>query len=304
MSAGIFQNKDTTQAKVQYRDGAALLNNIGVSLLAQGAFGDAMSTLLDAVIVMRNVCCVKNAIVHQNSRCIRLTSICLANAQERLASPQTYPDFVLPLTDAAVPPTPPFILQLDDSDHFEILKNSLHHPQDIFIFPAIVELHHHSCRCSGYVDFTRNLDAAIMTYNLGLSYVCLSRWLLPEQPQAQVLRQAYQDAAIQHFGLSESILQQCQDNACGDMAHKQDCIYFDRKAMHIARLRMAVLHIWYQILEQQQQQQQQRNNDNSHVADMLFSSLLSLQNETGRLDEGEPEDEYTLLKQSSVAAAA
>ena len=291
MHATVFENKDSAKVTAHHRKGAALLNNMGVSLLQNGAFGDAMRTLHDAVLVMSNVCCTKNALSPQDAKCLGVTTNCLAQARERLASPNACPMFMVQPALEYDAPTPPFsFLDLEDYHHFEIEENSFHHPYHIFICAVGVEPNNCSCRCgNGSVDFARNLDSAIMTYNLGLSYVCISKC----QPEAE-LRRGFEDAAIHLFAMSESILQQCQEY--GDKSHKEDCNRFDRKGEHIALIRMAVLHMWYQVLAQRY--------TSTEIADSIIPTLDNLMDLQGTLWRYHDAGDEAPLSYGTAAACA
>lgn len=225
------------------RKGATLLNNIGCSLLEHGAYADALQTFHDAVLFMSKACSANGEQPFDGPRSSTKLGEHLQAANQRLRSPR--PCQVLRVQsglgyDAA---TPPFsFLDLEDYRYFKIDERTFHHPYHTFVSPVRVE--RHSCSCTGR-RFDYFLESAVMIYNHGLSYSCLSKC----QGDTQVQR-CLGDVATRLFSMANSILQHCQNS--GDQAHKEDCDRFDDHEEHIVLVRLAVLHSWYQLFVQRE----------------------------------------------------
>ena len=207
---------------------AIFLNNAGCSLLEQGAFEDALATFRDAV---------RTASI-TDSRNLNVAEI-VAQAKERLISTQSYQAHVIQQFDG---PTPPFsILNLEDYRDFEFDEHTLVLPYHSLVCPVYLDQHH--CGCSCCTGSYSHLESAVMTYNFGLSYACLSKCQANAETQHTL-----QCVALRLFDMSDAVLRICHEH--GDRSHKEDCKQFDHQCGRILFVRIAVLHSWYQLLGQ------------------------------------------------------
>ena len=195
----------SSTAILPYR-AAISLNNIGVVLLEQADFRQALEVLKDAIFVMKLVfpSCRSCSSTSNLSNISNEINVKLQCAMERLASPRS-PESC-PLTLDAI--------SYEDGN-IALLKNCLRHgPTSPFVFPIKIT-------CSDFEypeDRDVDVESAILLYNFGLAHMCIAT----ARANGGNGRKA-QERALKLFRLSESILVQ-QSSSCDQLDEQTNII--------------------------------------------------------------------------------
>lgn len=180
---------------------AIALNNYGVSLLARGAFDDAVETLKDAVTIM------KFEYPCYNSHALRghgITEMVL-RAQKRVAA-------------ATLNDPSPSEIEIFDVVFSSVDISSLQHalprgPGDSTFYPIRIDLPFPD----DFDDRDLDLESAVLLNNFGISHICISR-THPDLMEREVMR----SAALQIFSLTHSIL--VRESQCLRFGIQQTCL--------------------------------------------------------------------------------
>ena len=158
--------------------GAVCLNNIGVSLLEQHAYRQAMTTFTDAITVMKLV-------FRTESSCPSLkVESKLQRAAQCLATPQSI--------------CAPSIAVISQDDADILIKSPFpYEPSSTTVFPIRIRSSEIECE-SGNVD----IESAIMLFNFSLAHYCLAKL----ESNALCRKLKLQNSSLKLFRVSQSIL--------------------------------------------------------------------------------------------------